>query len=256
MITRFKTFRTIFALTSREMSTLYGKSAGGYFWAIVEPVMAIALLSFVFELILRSPSIGNNFQIFYASGLLPYAFFNQSAAKLARSINFSRSLLFYPAVTYIDAVAARFIVNTLTHLIVFFILVSGIIYVYDLQVLLDVPSILLALTMAAVLGAGIGILNCFLFAYLPFWDVIWTVLTRPLFILSTIIYAFEDVPVAFREMLWYNPLIHIVGMSRRGIFTTYEAEYVSTIYVLSIGLGCCAFGLAMLNLFVRDILNR
>ena len=254
--TRFKTLRTISALSIREMTTTYGKSAGGYFWAIVEPVFAIALLSFVFELVLRSPSIGLNFQIFYATGLLPYAFYNQTANKVARAVNFSRSLLFYPAVIYTDAIFARFIVNGLTHLIIFFVIMTGIIYVYDLRVILDVPSIVLALSMTAVLGLGIGVLNCFLFAYVPFWDVVWTVLNRPLFILSTVIYAFEDVPVLFREYLWYNPLIHIVGASRRGFYSTYEATYVEPMYVFGIGLGCLCVGLLLLNLFVRDILNR
>jgi len=254
--TSFKTFRTVFALSVREMSTAYGKSAGGYFWAIIEPVFAIALLAFVFELVLRSPSIGSNFQIFYASGLLPYAFYNQTANKVARAIRSSKSLLFYPAVTFVDAIAARFLVNAVTHIIIFYVIVTGIIFAYDLRVTVDIPSIILGLSMAAVLGLGIGVLNCFLFVYVPFWDVIWTVLNRPLFILSTVIYAFEDVPVAFRDWLWYNPLIHIVGAVRRGVFSTYEAEYVEPLYVFGIGLVCLCMGLAFLNLFVRDIVNR
>lgn len=254
--TRYKTFRTIYALSVREMLTTNGKNAGGYFWAIVEPIAAIALLSYVFELVLRSPSIGSNFQIFYASGLLVYSFYVQTANKVARSINFSRSLLFYPAVTHVDAILARFLVNATTHIIIYFLLLYGIVYVYDLRMSFDFQPMLIALAMAAVLGLGIGVLNAFLFVYIPFWDVVWTVINRPMFILSTVLYAFEDVPVLFRDYLWYNPLIHVVGMSRRGVFSIYDAVFVSPVYVFGIALMCLCLGLAFLQLFVREILNR
>ena len=44
---RLSGLRVVFALIIREMSTTYGRSAGGYIWAILEPVGAIALMSLV-----------------------------------------------------------------------------------------------------------------------------------------------------------------------------------------------------------------
>ncbi|MBC6443770.1 MAG: ABC transporter permease [Rhodobacteraceae bacterium] len=253
---RFKTFRTIFALSVREMSTSKGRAGVGYFWAVADPVLKIIVLAFIFELVLRSPDIGSNFHIFYASGILPYTFFTQTASKVARTINFSRSLLSYPVVTYIDAIAARFVVNAITNIMVYYVVVTGIIYFYDLRLTLNVPAILLAYTMASVLGLGIGTLNCFLFIYLPFWELAWSLMTRPLFILSGILYIYENVPSLLKEYLWYNPLIHVVGASRRGIYSTYDAAYVEPMYVFGIGLICLCIGLFTLNLCVREIVNR
>jgi hypothetical protein len=48
-------FRTITALILREMATTYGRSPGGYLWAVLEPVAGVALLSLVFSLALRNP---------------------------------------------------------------------------------------------------------------------------------------------------------------------------------------------------------
>ena len=36
---RVQTFRTISALIMREMQTTYGRSPGGYLWAVLEPVL-------------------------------------------------------------------------------------------------------------------------------------------------------------------------------------------------------------------------
>lgn len=88
--------RTIVALMLREMVTTYGRSPGGYIWAIVEPVAAIALLSFVFSIAFRSPPLGDNFPLFYASAYLPFMLFLDVNNKLATAIKFSRPLLAYP----------------------------------------------------------------------------------------------------------------------------------------------------------------
>ena len=69
---RFSTLRTVLALMLREMSTTYGRSPGGYLWAILEPAGGIAMMSVAFGLVLRSPSLGTNFPIFYATGYLPF----------------------------------------------------------------------------------------------------------------------------------------------------------------------------------------
>ncbi len=86
---RFKSLRAIGALVMREMSTTYGRSPGGYLWAIAEPVAGIALLSIVFGLIARSPPIGDNFPIFYATGFLPFGLYRELELKIAKSIRMS-----------------------------------------------------------------------------------------------------------------------------------------------------------------------
>ncbi|MCX7288621.1 MAG: hypothetical protein NTW20_13985 [Rhodobacterales bacterium] len=68
----FRTSRSVVALMLREMSTTYGRSPGGYLWVILEPVGGIALLSLVltFGLRVKSPGLGINFPLFYATGVL------------------------------------------------------------------------------------------------------------------------------------------------------------------------------------------
>ena len=77
----FRFVRTILALILREMSTTYGRSAGGYIWAVLEPAAGIALLAFAFSLALRAPSLGTNFALFYATGYLPFMLYFYSAKK-------------------------------------------------------------------------------------------------------------------------------------------------------------------------------
>lgn len=255
---KFKTMRTITALILREMESTYGRSPGGYIWAVLEPVGAITLFTLVisFGLSLRSPSIGTSFMLFYATGFLPFSFYNATVNKTANALNYSRRLLQYPGVRYTDAILARFLLNFLTHLMVFYIVMTGIHFLFDVGTILNIPAILLSLLLAALLGLGIGVINCYLSAVFPVWDQAWSILNRPMFLLSTIFFVFEDVPWQFQGVLWYNPLIHIIGLMRRGFYPTYDAAYVSVSYVLAVSLIPLALGLVVLNRYSREILNR
>ena len=253
---RFRAFRTISALILREMSTTYGRSAGGYIWAVISPIAAITLLTLVFSAALRSPSLGSNFPLFYATGMLPFTLYMQTSQKIAFSLKFSRPLLHYPGVRYIDTIIARFLLNLLTHITIFYLLISIIIFAYDIQTILNFPKIITALGLASLLGLGIGCLNCYLFMRFPVWGNLWEILNTPMFILSCIFFIFEDVPNQFQNYLWFNPLSHITGLMRAGFYPTYDATYVSISYVLLISFFTMALGILLLNRFHRDILNN
>lgn len=252
---RWRTSRTILALMLREMATTYGRSAMGYLWAIVEPVAALALLSVVFSLFLRSPALGTNFPLFFASGFLVFNIYASVGNSIAQAVQFSRPLLEYPAVTPLDAILARFLLNYLTHLMVISIILIGIVLIYDLRMVMDLQRLLLALALAGVFALGIGTFNCYLFVAFPSYVHVWAILNRPMFLISGVLFLFDSVPQPFRDMLWYNPLVHIVGLMRSGVYATYDASYVSVAYVVGLSLLLLLAGLYMQYRFLRAAMN-
>lgn len=252
---RFKTLRTVTALMLREMSSTYGRSPGGYVWAVLDPVGGIVMLSVVFSFIIRAPALGTNFPLFYATGFLPFMMYTDLGAKLMGAIRFSKPLLAYPGVTWLDAVLGRFVLNTLTHLAVFCLVSGGILILFRTGAILDMPAILNALAMAAALGLGVGMLNCFLASVFPVWQTFWSILTRPMFIISGVFFLYDAMPPLAREVLWYNPLIHVVSEMRRGFYGTYDPVFVSSAYVYGIAGICLLLGMVFLGRYHRDILN-
>jgi capsular polysaccharide transport system permease protein len=252
---RYRMARTIAALMLREMATTHGRSPGGYLWAVAEPVAAVALLSLVFSTAFHAPALGQNFPLFYATGYLPFAFFNDLSNKIAASIRFSKPLLAYPSVTFIDALLARFALGLLTHVMVWYFVFTGILLYHDTRAMLDIPSLLSGILMLAVFALGVGTLNCFLLSAIPAWERAWSIATRPLFIVSGVFFLWEDVPTRVRDLLWFNPLLHGIGAVRKGFYPTYEASYVSPAYVLALGLALFAVGLLLLRKHHRNFVN-
>ena len=247
--------RVVFALIMREMSTTYGRSAGGYIWAILEPVGAIALLTFVFSFAFRSPALGISFPLFYATGYLPFMFYTGAATNISMSIRFNKQLLFYPRVTYIDSIFARFLLSFLTHVLVFYIMIFGIFVLTETRSTLQFQYIFSAFSMAAALAFGVGVVNCFLFEVFPSWQRLWSVLNRPMFILSSIFFTIESVPEPFRTFLLYNPLVHIVSEIRRGFYPYYGGVHVSYTYVYVVSIVLTGIGLFLLKRYNKDILD-
>lgn len=253
---RFATPRAIMALILREMSTTYGKSPGGYIWVIIEPAAGIAILTAIFSIGFRSPPLGLNFALFYAAGMLPFLMYMDISQKLGQSIIFSQALLEYPRVTYVDAIIARLILSVVTQLLVHFLVLGAILLTTPVHTIFDFTKIAWAYAMCIALGVGVGTLNCFLIVSYPLWQTAWAIANRPLFIISCIFFLFELVPEPYGSMLWYNPLVHIIGLMRDGFYPYYHPSYISLSYVFGVSALCLMLGLLFLNRYHRDILAK
>ncbi|MBE1291317.1 MAG: sugar ABC transporter permease [Rhodobacteraceae bacterium] len=252
---KFATTRTIFALILREMSSRYGRSPGGYIWAILEPLGGIMILGFAFSLIMRTPPLGNSFILFFATGYLPFNLYRTLERATAKGLSYSKALLAYPAVTWADAILARFLLNSLTGIFVTYLLLAGILATQDTRVTLDALPILGAISMVLLLGLGLGTLNCALGGKIAAWDQIWSIASRPLFLASGVFFLYDDMPKAAQDILWYNPLIHVISYLRTGFYPTYHPDYISIPYVVTFGLILLALGVVLVGRYHRDILN-
>lgn len=252
----YRSGRTVTALILREMSTRYGRSPGGYIWALLEPLGSIFALALAFSLLVRTPPLGTSFILFYATGFVPFTLYQSLANTIARALDFSRPLLRYPTVTWVDALVARFLLNTLTGLVVASLVFVIIRQISDTRTLLNVLPILHALGLSLLLGAAIGTLNCALGGLINIWDMTWSILTRPLFLASGVLFLYEGMPTGVQNVLWFNPLMHITGILRMGFYPTYNPTYVSSLYCIGFSLITLFLGVVLLRRYHREILNR
>lgn len=249
--------RSVVALILREMVTRYGRTPGGYLWTIAEPVGGIAMLVIIFSvgLKIRTPALGINFPLFFATGLMTLGMYQGTAGVVQRALNFSRQLLFYPGIGFVEAILARFLLEVLTRLVVVYVVLGAILMLFETRAVIDLPPIIAALGLAALIGLGIGCLNAFLIPTFPLWESVWGILTTPLFLMSGIFFLYEDLPEIGQDVLWYNPLIHLTGLMRAGFYPTYQPQYVSFVLLGLWVLVPLVFGVMLLRKHHRRILN-
>jgi capsular polysaccharide transport system permease protein len=247
--------RVIFALIMREMTTRYGRSFGGYVWAVLEPASFIVLLSLIFSAISRRPPLGEDFPLFYATGYLAFHFYADVSSTVSSSLQFNKALFTFPKVSLIDAVLARFFLQTVTCIFVTVLLLTPLLILTDTAIILRFGRILTAISLAAMLGLGVGALNSVLFTYFPTWQRFFGLMNRPLFLISGVFFTYESMPLMIREFLFWNPLVHVTALMRSGFYPGYEPDFVSIPYILLFGLPPLMAGFFLLYTLGKGILE-
>ncbi|MEI4473074.1 ABC transporter permease [Frigidibacter sp. MR17.24] len=239
--------RAIPALMLREIGSTFGRSPGGYLWALAEPLGAILLLALCFSLALHAPPLGSSFALFYASGYLPFSIFLDISGRCAQSLRFSRPLMAFPAVRPIDLLAARFLLAALTHLVVAVLVLGGLGLTVRAAADPGLRHLALAYALTAFLGLGFGAMNCALFHLVPVWERIWGIATRPLFLVSTILFLPEHVPRPWDDWIRLNPVVQPVAELRLGLYPFYHARDHAVLWPVICGAGPLLLGLLLLN---------
>ena len=67
----------------------------------------------------------------------------------------------------------------------------------------------------------------------------------PLVFLGGAFYSASMLPEPWNVIARFNPVLHLIGLMRRGIYVVYPADYVSEAYVVSLSLILLASGLLL-----------
>ena len=248
--------QVLFALIMREMATRYGRNAGGYIWAVLEPLSILVLLSLLFEMVARRPALGSSFPIFFATGYIAYHFYMDISRAVSAAVNSNRPLLSFPRVTILDTIIARLILQFITLVFVSTILFSVFLSIYEDQIIINPRYIFYSVSLASFVGVSIGILNCVMFAWSPVWQTVFGIVNRPLFLISGVLFIYEDMPRTLQNILWWNPFIHITAIMRQGFYPIYDPVWTSVLYVFIFGAVPLVIGLLLLRTLRMTLLEQ
>jgi len=247
----FLQLRVIASLILRETRATFGTSAFGYVWAIITPTAGVALLVFIFSMIDRQPPFGSSLALFFATGILALQFFNELSGKLMTVFDANRALLTYPIIKDIDTLIARGLLVAATYTLIMAIFYAALIAL-DLASFPARPEeVILAFLATWLLGLGFGTLNAVIASLWDTWIQIEKVLTRPLFFVSGIFYVPSQLPPQAREVLQWNPVLHLVEWFRHGFYPNYNSMLLDVWYPVGVGVAMLLAGLAGERLFRR-----
>lgn len=248
--------RVVAALLVREMSARFGSKPGGYAWAVIDPAGHIAFMSLIFMAITHTPALGKSFPLFFATGYLAFQFYAAMAAFLNGAIKANRTLLSYPNVAPIDTIVARYILQSGTTSVVSFCVLGVILLTVDQPVTLNWPAIIEAAFAATLLALGVGIFNNVVCLRSPLYEQVFGIISRPLFLVSGVFFLPDALPGPFREIVLYNPLVHVVMLFRTGFYPEYRALDMDMFYLYSFAFTIMFVGLFLFTNSVSVLRSR
>jgi capsular polysaccharide transport system permease protein len=223
--------RVLFALVMREMTTRFGRSSGGYVWAVLEPAVSVAMMVALFSQLAHAPPLGRDFGLFYATGYMAFALWRDVSGVVGGAITANRALLTFPRVSILDTILARFLLQALTSAVVCVLVIGVTVALSRDQARLDLGAALAAFGVGCALGLSVGGLNALLFACSPTWERTYGLVTRPLFLISGVFFLHDAMPPVIQDVLWWNPLSHLVGLMRVAFYPAYEPSWISPAYL-------------------------
>lgn len=235
--------RTLFALILRESRVRYGRSRLGYAWALIEPVLIVAVISLFFAGVFGRREFSYDAGIFYALGVVNFQFFRHASQFVAQGLQANRALLNYPPVHEVDVLVARMALDAATYIVINLATFGFLVAMFGAHRPEHPDRLLLSYGGLALLAFGIGLNLAALFRRSEMALQIYGLLTAPLFLFSCVIFSYNSVPTEFQKVLVWNPVMHGVEGIRSGYYANYALGYVDFGYLYFVALALTGLGL-------------
>jgi capsular polysaccharide transport system permease protein len=250
-------WRVLFALILRESRTRYGRQKLGYLWALIEPVLHIAVFYALFTYSMRIVPLGHSLPMFLATGLATYLGFANVLKRTHGGLGSNEALLAYPIVGVMDVFLGRALLDLATWVTVTFIIIGGLV----LSGLDPLPHSVLKMGAAIFLlfglGFGVGVLIGIAAQFVPEIERLLTVPMRLLYFLSGCFFLPDAMPPAMREVLQWNPVLHGVTLFRTGYYgSNYTSHMLDVKYLVLWSAGAVLAAFLVERLSRRSLLSR
>ncbi|QCO55822.1 ABC transporter [Pseudorhodobacter turbinis] len=235
--------RVIVALVLRETRMTFGSSHMGYLWAIIQPLVSISFMVFLFFIAGRQSPYGASLALFFSTAILTLELYNKTSVSLMRAFTSNKALLTYPMIKETDTLFARWVLIACTFVIINTIFYGGLIGLGLAQLPAHPDKLILAFLSTCFLGFGIGTINAIMYQRNQVWQHIEKILGRPLFFLSGVFYIPSNLPPQAIAVIKWNPILHLVEWTREGYYPNYESDVLNIGYPLSVATIAVLLGL-------------
>ena len=205
----------LYNLTVSELKLRYRRSVLGFVWTMLNPLLMMSVLAFVFSRVMRFNM--KDYAVLLLAGLLPWTFFAQSINLSLMSIVGKGSLLkkvYIPkAVIPISAVLATLVNSSLS-----FVPLLGLSLLVGHHLNSAILFLPVSMLLLAIFAAGWALLFSCLYVYFRDFGHMTEVLLQAWFYASPVIYTLDMVPEGFRGIFKLNPVLYFIECFRAPIF--------------------------------------
>jgi capsular polysaccharide transport system permease protein len=243
----------LFALVVRELRARVQGRWLGLLWMVFEPLAHVLLILALFGFRHRVVSPNVELPVFLVTGLLPFFVFRNLARRLPQTVSANRGLFSYRQVKPIDALAGRAIVEIGLYGVVY-VAALGLLGWLGFHAVPHAPIELIGVSgVLLTLGMGLGLVFAVLVHDRPRVQAVVNLAFLPLYLLSGVIFPLHTLPPGIREWLLWNPVLHLIELSRMYFIPHYTMlPGVSLGYAAGFALVSAALGMSMYRLYRHE----
>ncbi len=234
------------ALFLREAVSRLSASRTAWLWLLLEPMVHIGFLMFVFSVIRVRVVGGIETAVWLMVGMLAYFMFRRSAMQAMNAVKSNRALFNYRQVKPVDTVLVRAALEGFLMLIVSLMLLAVGLFI-GLDIEFEAPVLAISVLLGLwLVGLGFGLITSVLTVLVEEMGNIVGLIMTPLYLASGVIFPISSAPQPYQSWLMYNPVAQGVEGMRCAFASYYHAaEGVSIAYIYEFALCSIAVGLLL-----------
>lgn len=233
------------ALFLREIKTRFGKFRLGYLWAALEPMAHMLILLSIIGFIMHRTMPDISFPVFLINGIIPFFVFSNISNRSIGAIEANQGLFNYRPVRPIDTIIARAILESLIYAFVYILLMIIVGLLGEEFEIVNVITLILTWFFLIILSSGVGLIFMVISKTMPETEKFLPILIKPLYFISCIMFSLHNIPKEYWPYLLWNPIVHIVELSRASVVPGYSSDGVSLYYLAFCSLLTLFIGLAL-----------
>lgn len=219
------------ALFMREIKTRFGKYRLGYLWAVLEPAAHLMVMVGIFGYAMHRTMPDISFPVFLVNGIIPFFIFSNITNRCINAIEANQGLFNYRPVKPIDTVISRAALEISIHIFVYILLMLLLWCVGESFSIQNVLVLALSWFFLAVLSCGIGLVFMTISNLHPETEKFLPIIIKPLYFISAVMFPLHVVPKDYWPLLTWNPIVHVIELSRESIVKGYDSGGVSLSYL-------------------------
>lgn len=234
-------YRVIEALVYRETKTRFGQKKIGYLWIFLEPLAQIAVFAAIFGVFMGRIMPGINYVIYLSIGVIGWNLFNDTLNRSLSAVQANLGLLVYNRVKPIDTVMARAVLEGMIFCLILPIILLFLHLIGHKIVYFNLYYVSLGFISLWLLSVGMGMFFAVLAAIKQEFSWIVSMIMKPLYFMSGVLYSVSSLPGEYQKILYFNPVVHSLGLLRKGFIENYTASYINLGFLFA----CCLFFIFM-----------
>ena len=210
------------ALLLRELQTRFGQYRLGYVWVLLEPLLSIGIMIFLFGTVMQRTLPGMEYEIFLLNGIIPFFMFRSGVTQALSATQSNKGLFSYRPVKPIDALLARIFLEFLLKFIAYIFFSLAFLWFGSSISFEHIPALLFYWLLLFIFMLAFSLIFMVIGDFSKEVGKFLSVGFLILYLLSGILYSIQIIPVQYREYLLWNPLIHIIELMRHAVAPAYE----------------------------------
>ncbi|AXI03588.1 ABC transporter permease [Aquirhabdus parva] len=201
-------------LVRLQLTLRYHRTALGFLWTLINPLLNMAVLAIVFSTVMHMPV--KNFAVYLFAGVIPWTLFSTTLSQCAWVLIAKESIIkkiYLPKQLFVASTAIGLLIDSLLSTVCLFLIAMALGAPMTLSLLFLPVSFLLL----AIFSFGLGLMLSIITVFVRDMQNIITALLQALYFMTPIIYPITQIPEQYRVFFQLNPMYYFLDVFRQPI---------------------------------------